>query len=402
MNAFMKTLGVTALLTGTAALSWSCVRFSQAGCFADAAETKTQVIVSESAAVNPLGRRKIKIALLLDTSNSMDGLIDQAKAQLWKLVNELMLAKDGDEKPELEIALYEYGNDRLPGSEGYIRQVTAFTNDLDLVSQQLFALTTNGGSEFCGQVIANATQQLEWTKDSSLQMIFIAGNESFYQGRSDAKQACLSATEKSIFVNTIFCGRHEEGINSGWKTGAMAGNGSYMSIEPNLKTEYVETPYDAEIAGLNDQLNDTYVSYGSLGKEKKANQLAQDKNAGSYGRANVTSRVVTKSGKFYNNEKWDMVDASKRKEFDVTKVAENDLPDELKGKTATEKKAYVEKKKLAREQIAAKISELNARRMAYIAQKNKETKAEPQSLDVAMIKAIHDQAAKLNFVFENK
>lgn len=402
MTTLTKLLGVSVVLTGTSILSLSCMRFPSADNRLHDATSTSQMAISESTAVKLPARRKIKIALLLDTSNSMDGLIDQAKAQLWKLVNELMLAKDGDEKPELEIALYEYGNDGLPGSEGYIRQVTTFTNDLDLVSQQLFALTTNGGSEFCGEVIANATRQLEWAKDSSLQMIFIAGNESFYQGRSDAKQACLSATEKSIFVNTIFCGRHEEGINSGWKTGAMAGNGSYMSIEPNLKTEYVETPYDAEIAGLNDQLNDTYVSYGSLGKEKKANQLAQDKNAGSYGRANVTSRVVTKSGKFYNNEKWDMVDASKRKEFDVTKVAENDLPDELKGKTAAEKKAYVEKKKLAREQIAAKISELNVRRMAYIAQKNKETKAEPQSLDVAMIKAIHDQAAKLNFVFENK
>jgi hypothetical protein len=33
---------------------------------------------------------EIKVALLLDTSNSMDGLIDQAKAQLWE--NYLMLS----------------------------------------------------------------------------------------------------------------------------------------------------------------------------------------------------------------------------------------------------------------------------------------------------------------------
>jgi len=28
----------------------------------------------------------VQLALLLDTSNSMDGLIDQAKTQLWKIV----------------------------------------------------------------------------------------------------------------------------------------------------------------------------------------------------------------------------------------------------------------------------------------------------------------------------
>jgi len=35
----------------------------------------------------------IQLALLLDTSNSMDGLIDQAKSQLWKIVNELATSK---------------------------------------------------------------------------------------------------------------------------------------------------------------------------------------------------------------------------------------------------------------------------------------------------------------------
>jgi len=48
----------------------------------------------------------IKVALLLDTSNSMDGLIDQAKSQLWELVNELSYAKCKHEsKPSLQIAL---------------------------------------------------------------------------------------------------------------------------------------------------------------------------------------------------------------------------------------------------------------------------------------------------------
>ncbi len=29
----------------------------------------------------------IQVAILLDTSNSMDGLIDQARKQLWRVVN---------------------------------------------------------------------------------------------------------------------------------------------------------------------------------------------------------------------------------------------------------------------------------------------------------------------------
>ena len=56
----------------------------------------------------------VQIALLLDTSNSMDGLIEQAKSQLWSVVNEFIRAKRDGRPPALEVALYEYGNDSLP------------------------------------------------------------------------------------------------------------------------------------------------------------------------------------------------------------------------------------------------------------------------------------------------
>ena len=63
----------------------------------------------------------VQLALLLDTSNSMDGLIDQAKTQLWKIVGEFAKTKLAGKSPRLEVALYEYGNDNLPATEGYIR-----------------------------------------------------------------------------------------------------------------------------------------------------------------------------------------------------------------------------------------------------------------------------------------
>ncbi|HEY1405249.1 MAG TPA: hypothetical protein VF857_01445, partial [Spirochaetota bacterium] len=52
---------------------------------------------------------RIQIAILLDTSSSMDGLIDQAKTNLWKIVNETAKAKKGGKTPRLEVALFEYG-----------------------------------------------------------------------------------------------------------------------------------------------------------------------------------------------------------------------------------------------------------------------------------------------------
>src|SRR5438045_3476712 len=42
----------------------------------------------EAAKPDAVEKPKIQMAVLLDTSNSMDGLIGQARTQLWKIVNE--------------------------------------------------------------------------------------------------------------------------------------------------------------------------------------------------------------------------------------------------------------------------------------------------------------------------
>ena len=150
-------------------------------------------------------QQTIKVALLLDTSNSMDGLINQAKAQLWEIINELSYAKYGIQKPNLEIALYEYGNDHLESSDGFVRQVLAFNSDLDEISEKLFSLTTNGGKEYCGQVISNSLKELEWGENNNdLRLIFIAGNEPFTQGKLHYKEAISNANEKDVIINTIF------------------------------------------------------------------------------------------------------------------------------------------------------------------------------------------------------
>src|SRR4051812_17500175 len=166
-----------------------------------------------AAAEKPL----IQVALLLDTSNSMDGLINQARTQLWTIVNEFARTKQDGQTPVLQVALYEYGNSGLPASGGYIRQVLALSDDLDKVSEKLFALTTNGGDEYCGQVIQVATKDLAWsTSPKVYRAIFIAGNEPFTQGTVDYHQSCAEAIKRGIIVNTIHCGSSSEGLTTGW------------------------------------------------------------------------------------------------------------------------------------------------------------------------------------------
>src|SRR6516165_1078162 len=82
-------------------------------------------------------RPTVQIAILLDTSNSMDGLIGQAKTQLWNVVNEFVLARKNGRAPSIQVALFEYGKQSLPSNEGFVRLILPLTDDLDRVSEEL-------------------------------------------------------------------------------------------------------------------------------------------------------------------------------------------------------------------------------------------------------------------------
>ncbi|MDV7187889.1 VWA domain-containing protein [Lutibacter sp. TH_r2] len=356
---------------------------------------------SNSKAKKPAPKQQIKVALLLDTSNSMDGLINQAKTQLWEIVNELSYAKCGTHQPDLHIALYEYGNDGLEQSDGFIRQVLDFSTDLDEISKKLFSLRTNGGSEYCGEVIQSSLKDLKWgTNNTDLKLIFIAGNEPFTQGKINYKEAASLANEKNVTVNTIFCGNYENGISGKWQHGAQLTKGDYMTIDHNKAIVHIATPYDKIIIEQNKKLNTTYVNYGSEGNYKKQLQAEQDSEAETLDEVVVVKRAVSKSSRLYKNSSWDLVDASKKKEFKYDDIDKKSLPKELQNKTSSELKMYVEKQEKEREKIQKKIQELNNLRKQYIAKQKASSKNNSTNLDTAMISAIKKQAKTKNFSWE--
>ena len=353
-------------------------------CEANSKKQDTASIIDQTDIRKP-SKPFIKVALLLDTSNSMDGLIDQAKAQLWEIVNELSYAKCKDLKPNLQIALYEYGNDNLNGDEGYIRQVLGFSQDLDEISKELFSLTTKGGNEFCGQVITTSLDQLNWEANhDDLKLIFIAGNEPFTQGRINYKDASKLAQTKDVTVNTIFCGDYNQGITGYWKDGADLTHGNYMAINHNYETVHIASPYDDTILELNRKLNKTYVAYGSTGQQKIALQVEQDNNAKGYSEANAVSRAVCKSSHLYKNESWDLIDAFEDESFEYEELTDSDLPNALKGKSERQIKVYLSKKREERKNIQNQIQDLNLKRKQYVMEQQTEGET---NLENAMLNA---------------
>lgn len=350
----------------------------------------------------PAKKPLVQLAVLLDTSGSMQGLIDQARGQLWKIVNEFLKAKQDGQTPEVQVALYEYGKSSLPAQSGWIRQIQPLTTDLDKISEDLFALKTDGGEEYCGWVIKDAVADLAWSDDPKVyRAIIIAGNEPFTQGPVNYAESCKAAIAKGIIVNTIHCGPEAEGIATKWQDGALLADGKYMVIDQNRAVVHIEAPQDMELAKLGSELNQTYLAFGASGRAAAERQSLQDRNAMALAPASgaVVQRAVTKASANYQNASWDLVDAAKDTSFKLEEVKPADLPAEMQKMTEAERKEFIEKKARDRAELQAKIQTLNAEREKYVAAQMKQNAA-TNTLDVVVTTAVREQAAKRSFKFE--
>lgn len=345
----------------------------------------------------------IQIAILLDTSSSMSGLINQARTQLWTIVNEFARSKQDGQTPVLHVALYEYGNSNLSAGEGYIRQILPLTDDLDKISEELFALTTNGGEEYCGQAIQSATTGLAWSDSAKVyKAIFIAGNEPFTQGTVDYKQSCRDAIARGIIVNTIHCGTEEAGQSTGWPDGAKLADGQALNIDQNRAVVAMVAPQDAEIVRLSTELNTTYIAYGQMGEASASRQQAQDAAAASAPAAAAgatVQRSLSKAQMLYRNSKWDLVDATKDKSVKLEEIDAKELPENMRKMTPNERASYVADQTKKREDLQAQINDLGAQREKYIAEKRRDEIAAggADTLDAAMLKAVREQLVKKEF-----
>ncbi len=342
----------------------------------------------------PTKNTHVQMAILLDTSGSMNGLIEQAKAQLWNIVNDLTKYKNEEDDIAFEIALYEYGSGSVPAYQDYLKMIVPFTSDMDLISDQLFRLTTGGSQEYCGTVIHRSLNELAWSPSAGLKAIYIAGNESFAQGRYPYRTALAEAVEQSVIVNTIFCGDYQQGVNMFWNTAAVLARGSYTHIDHNQETVHINSPYDDEILRLNQLLNSTYMYYGSQGSKYRDNQIQQDANANVYGKSNYVNRSIYKSKKQYKNSQWDLVDAYEENESIIEEKQE--LPTELQDKSEQEIKQQIETMKKDRARIQSEIECLAKEREAYIAEKKQALDGE-NGLESSIVTSLNKEMKKAGY-----
>jgi hypothetical protein len=351
----------------------------------------------------PYNKPKIQAAIILDVSNSMDGLIEQAKMQLWNMVTTMGKATCNEIRPQIEIALYEYGRTNNIPRKGYIRQLSGFTSNLDLLSSILFNLKTDGGEEFAPQAIYSSLVELNWDENpNSYKTIFISGNESFLQGPDYVKRACVLAKQKGVMINTIFCGDRMEGVRLNWRVMQECGGGSYSNINQNDRPVEFETPYDDELMTLNEELNSTYVYYGNAGRSRAFAQKEMDGKNKSMSKSAYVKRIEAKSNKaIYKNEEWDLVDKMESNPSIIQGIDKNQLADSLKGKSNAEIEKVIKKSAEKRKEIQRKIADKTIKRDAFVsAEKRKLANKNSSTLESEVEKTIREQSAKKGMKIE--
>ena len=392
-------------------------------------------------------RPHIDMVFAIDCSGSMGGVINTAKQKIWSIVNEIAKAKPS---PVLRIGLHGYGN-----AERTFRNYP-LTDDLDQVYADLMTFKDEGwSSEYVGLSVQKTTLEMDW-KDwaksgasNVLRVLYVVGNETAEQGPVSYKISAPEALKKQIFVNAIYCGhggapsvinaapnvqnapvqqktapsktapivpvnpspnvappvlptntRFLQEIET-WKEMARLGGGEFSQIAATGGGVTIATPYDKDFVELNNKLNGTYIAYGAQGEALKERQSVQDSNASKVGGiANLASRAQAKGQSLYNNRGWDLVDASKEKDFDLAKISKEQLPKEMQNMTPAEQKKFIAEKDKERGALQKQIGELGRKREDFInAELKKNNVNLDQALDEQILRTIRNQATHRGFRF---
>jgi len=361
---------------------------------------------------------KVEVCFVLDTTGSMGGLIEGAKAKIWAIANTIVKQKP---TPEVRFALIAY---RDRGDE-YVTQRFDLTDDIDTVFKNLQSFKADGGGdtpESVNQALDEAVTKVTWSADKSvLKIIFLVGDAPPHMDYKDDRkfpEICKDAIKKDLIINTIQCGEIDETAPI-WKQIAQSSEGEYAAIAQTGNVTVVSAPQDAELAKLNSALGTTLVPCATNGrtwdmaqKEVSAKQSASEaapaaiqadrlayngatgrtvqvKDGGTVllggqalaGETHAAAGTVTFSGSgerfvttpafTHGGGEIELIDGIANGTLKLADLKDEQLSPEMRKMTSKEREAYVAAKQKERTEIQTKIAELAKAREAYIAEETK-------------------------------
>ena len=329
-------------------------------------------------------RRNVEMVFCLDATGSMGGLIGTAKEKIWNIVSEMAQSGDVD---TLKMGMVFY-RDR---GDGFVTKQIQLTTNLDNVYSDLLEMNARGGGdspESVNQALYESVNDMKWSKSgSTYRTIFVVGDcppHMDYANDVLYMETCKQAAKMGITINTIKLGNSCREAIYHFKKMAECSNGEYLHLDQNATDYVVQTPYDKEINEVSRKIDDSRLYYGTK-QEQKQNNVNKLKSMEIYESGSVTSNSarasykVSKSGESAWMGEKEIVKDYEKGMVELDELEDDELPEELKGKTTLEKEKYIEELLAEREANVQKLKQLSEKRQEYIDEKKKE-KAEEGEL----------------------
>jgi uncharacterized protein YegL len=205
-------------------------------------------------------QKHLEMVFVIDTTGSMNGLLDAAKQRILRIVNGVMR----EQHVTVRVGLVAY---RDHGDQ-YVTQVLPLTDDLDKVYTTLMDYEAAGGGdgpEDVRRALDDAVYNSGWSETAPdlTQVIFLVGDAPPHDDYVDSPDTLVSATrafQYGILVNTIQCGFSGE-TERAWRMIADSGHGKYFAIAADGGIQAITSPYDEQLAALARKLGTTVTPY---------------------------------------------------------------------------------------------------------------------------------------------
>jgi hypothetical protein len=334
----------------------------------------------------------LEMVFVLDTTGSMGGLLEGAKQRIWGIVNEVMQKQS---RPRVRVGLVAYRDK----DDAYVTKVLPLTDDLDKVYTTLMDYEAAGGGdtpEDVRRALADGVKNAGWSqaKQGIAQIIFLVGDAppQSYENEPDVLATTSQAVKKNMIVNTIQCGDAVD-TKKVWQQVAQYGQGKYFAIAQDGGVQTINTPYDEKLAELGNKIGQTYLAYGT-GRVAAANMQAatEERMVAAANTPTRADRTLNKAinDRAYNDDLLQDVETGKTK---LESVKSEDLPDDLRKMSESERKAEIEKRLAERKKIREEILNLSKQRDAFISAERKKS-GKQNGFDAAVAEALSEQLAR--------
>lgn len=341
----------------------------------------------------------VEVVFLLDTTSSMTGLIDGAKAKIWSIANKVLAGKP---RPVVRMGLVAYRDK----GDAYVTKVFDLTDNIDQVYTDLTALKAEGGGdtpEHVNKGLYDAINNIAWSADKkTLKIIYLVGDSPPHNEYTDTPkydELAKSAIEKGIYVNTILCGDNKD-TAAVWQEIARRAEGEFLAVEQNGGVKVVTTPMDAELATLNTKLVKSVVVYGDKKQQEKANILNGSAGEMRGATAESVSERATYAAKNSQAGTQDLIEGVVAGKVKLGEIAKDQLPPEMQKMSTADQEKYVADRQKEREGIRQQIIDLSAQREAYIKKEVTAQAASQPSFDAKVVETLRQQAKNKSIQYE--